>query len=371
MSTEKRKFLKIADKEEKVEKQKIQSVRKGKKTKKSCSIITPEKVNSSCSSIFSHLSCPEVVLSKVYYDQSKICDGAIMKSKKRKEDIFPEIAISTVVKLEMPVLEYSTIIQPTVRPTQGECLFATRELGKIHPDVLKECRERRNAIEVDGCKLDILDGVVATMLSQNTTKANSTNAFNNLKEAFPTWDSILEKPVTVLEDCIRVGGLAKVRSERIHQMCETLLKERGAPISMQYIHKMSSNDEVKKELIRFKGLGKKTISCVLMFVMGRNEFPVDTHVWRITRKLGWVKDNFKRDETYDHLNDLVPDEVKFDLHCLFVEHGRQCHRCAANGKPQFPPKDGTKLICPLVNVLEKSENLASVTCNKKVRIKVE
>lgn len=100
----------------------------------------------------------------------------------------------------------------------------------------------------------------------------------------------------------------------------------------------------------FKGLGPKTISCVLLFALGRDEFPVDTHVLRITQKMGWVSGSTSREKAYEYLNKAVPSALKMDLHCLLVSHGKHCHRCAANGKPQFPPKDGSKLNCPLVKV---------------------
>ena len=74
---------------------------------------------------------------------------------------------------------------------------------------------------------------------------------------------------------------------------------------------------------------------------------VDTHVLRISRQLGWVPSSATRESAYEHLNETIPPDLKLDLHCLLVTHGKHCHACAANGKPQFPPKDGTKLECPL------------------------
>ena len=103
---------------------------------------------------------------------------------------------------------------------------------------------------------------------------------------------------------------------------------------------------------------------MLLFALLRPDFPVDTHVLRISKMLRWVPSSATRESAYVHLNEMVPDEVKMDLHCLLVTHGKHCHRCAANGKPQFPPKDGTKLDCPLV----RSKCFVE---NKFVPIKVE
>jgi hypothetical protein len=66
--------------------------------------------------------------------------------------------------------------------------------------------------------------------------------------------------------------------------------------------------------------------------------------------MGWVASSATREHAYEYLNEMIPNDVKMDLHCLLVRHGKVCHRCAANGRPQFPPDDGSKLECPLVSV---------------------
>ena len=88
----------------------------------------------------------------------------------------------------------------------------------------------------------------------------------------------------------------------------TLKSERGE-CSLEHLQQ-STDDEIKAELERFKGVGKKTIACVLMFCLDRHEFPVDTHVWRITKALGWVPAKASRDEAYSHLNARIPDHLK-------------------------------------------------------------
>ncbi len=240
-----------------------------------------------------------------------------------------------------------------IKPSPEECAYAVHELGKLHPSVLQDTKEHENQMGSCGKKSDILDGVVSTMLSQNTTNANSTRAFANLKKAFPRWDTVAQlKSPAKLEDAIHCGGLAKIKAHRILTICQTLEKERGSPPSLEYLRDFS-NDNIQKELMRFPGLGKKTVSCVLLFTLGREEFPVDTHVYRISKLLKWIPPHYSRDDAYDYLNSVVPPPLKRNLHCLLVQHGRECHRCAARGKPQFPPKNGTKLKCPLINLPTK------------------
>ena len=93
--------------------------------------------------------------------------------------------------------------------------------------------------------------------------------------------------------------------------------------------------------------------------MGRGEFPVDTHVLRIAKGCNWVSSSETREGAYKILNDIVPDDIKMDLHCLLVRHGKVCHKCAANGRPQFPPADGP-LVCPLRRYGGKREKSSCV-----------
>ena len=296
-----------------------------------------------------------------------------------------------------------------VRPTPEECEFAVQELGKLHPDVIEKCREirRRTTITTNvasDCKIDkdigkndilpdsvgsstatkvgvkteddfqasscgdqtdILDGVFSTMLSQNTTAANSTRAFGNFKKAVPDWNLVADDfdgYQQKIEKAIHCGGLAQIKASNIIQICKTVYNETGS-ISLEYLRD-KSNKEIQKDLLRHKGLGPKTVSCVLLFTLGRNEFPVDTHVYRIAKQHKWIPNSgMSRDQAYEFLNEQIPDHLKLELHCLLVQHGRECHRCAARGKPQFPPKDGSKLNCPLVHV----HDIASGTKLSKIK----
>ncbi|KAH7280664.1 hypothetical protein KP509_36G007900 [Ceratopteris richardii] len=193
----------------------------------------------------------------------------------------------------------------------------------------------------------VLDSLVATILSQNTTEANSRRAFASLKMKFPTWESVYNADPKAVEDAIRCGGLAEIKSTRILNILKTLHEERGK-LCLEYVHQLST-DEIKYELSRFKGVGPKTIACVLMFHLQHNEFPVDTHVFRITKMLGWVPVQADREKAYLHLNHRIPDHLKFDLHCLLVTHGKRCPRCAKGGRAQRPA-DGP---CPLVDLNSK------------------
>nr|CAB3467630.1 unnamed protein product [Digitaria exilis] len=202
----------------------------------------------------------------------------------------------------------------------------------------------------------VLDGLVTTLLSQNTTETISRRAFASLKDAFPSWDQVVDEEGTRLEDAIRCGGLAATKAARIRAMLRGVRERRGK-ICLEYLRDLSV-DEVKRELSQFKGIGPKTVSltsfllfsvfsklillfkglvhamdrgevaCVLMFYLQKDDFPVDTHVLRITKAMGWVPATASREKAYIHLNNKIPDDLKFDLNCLFVTHGKLCQTCA-------------------------------------------
>ncbi len=257
----------------------------------------------------------------------------------------------TVKSLLTSTSPSSPSFQTIRRPTTNECEYVTHSLSLLHPHVISKNDERRKTLlESCGMRDNITDAIISTMLSQNTTDANTKAAYKKLKESFASWDDVAScHDISSIENCIRVAGLAKTRAERIQTMLRIVKEERGEA-SLDYIKDIRDDEEVKKELSRFKGLGPKTISCVLLFALGRAEFPVDTHVLRITKQMGWVSAKDTRESAYEHLNRFVPDHLKLDLHCLLVQHGKVCHRCASRNKPQFPPKDGSKLKCPLIQI---------------------
>ena len=250
------------------------------------------------------------------------------------------------------------------RPTPQECYYATEVLSQLHPHIVEENNKRRKALligkhgpqKLKEAKKDVkatpvTDQIIGTMLSQNTTDANCHKAFATLRREFPTWDQVAScEDISLIENSIKVAGLAKTRAQRIQGMLQSIQQERGEA-NFEYLQDYESNDEIIKELKRFKGMGPKTISCVLLFALGRNDFPVDTHVLRIAQQMGWVASTATRESAYEHFKNTVPGDCMMDLHCLLVQHGKVCYNCAANGRPQFPPECGkVGWKCPLIGI---------------------
>ena len=173
-----------------------------------------------------------------------------------------------------------------------------------------------------------------TVLSQATSDINSGRAFASLKDAFSSWDEVAEAPASRIADAIRSGGIAEVKSRRIKTILNEIAEREGS-VDLSRLEKMD-DDEADSYLCTLPGVGPKTAACVLTFSMGRAAFPVDTHVHRIARRLGWIDPKASAVTAQRELTPRIPAEIRYDLHMAFVDHGRttctaqrpRCSECA-------------------------------------------
>ena len=233
------------------------------------------------------------------------------------------------------------------KPLDSDCARVCSALGALH-----------GTPTPGETVMPVLDSLVRTVLSQNTTDKNSRAAFASLKAALPTWRLVYEsRGTTRLEESIKCGGLSEIKARNVQAILHYLLTDHrdkcvGGEPSYCWL-RQESTDFIKAELLKHKGVGPKTVSCVLMFNLQRAEFPVDTHVLHITKKLGWVPGAATAETAYLHLNSRVPDALKYPLHVLLVEHGKRCRRCA-KGALQLP-EEGP---CPLAGAASPAKGLA-------------
>ncbi len=169
-------------------------------------------------------------------------------------------------------------------------------------------------------KPNSLDILIGTILSQNTNDKNSYKAYKNLKSKIKSWDEILSINISSLEKIIKVAGLGKQKAEAIKSLINELKKSQGR-VSLSYLSKYD-NDSMIEELTKFKGIGVKTASCVLLFSMHRNVCPVDTHVHRILNRVGITKTNTP-EKTYYAIKDFIPENSGHSLHTNLLRLGRE------------------------------------------------
>ena len=181
---------------------------------------------------------------------------------------------------------------------------------------------------------DPLDVLIGTILSQNTTDVNSGRAYEAMRRAFPTWRDVMQASRPRLEKALRPGGLAKTKSARIQRILRAIADE--GPLDLGYLRKLTS-EEVERRLLAFDGVGLKTARCVLLFGLGRDAFPVDTHIRRILIRLGIVKPDVTADQIHASVPALIPKGRCYPFHVHLIAHGRQTCR----------PRKPSCSTCPL------------------------
>jgi len=197
-------------------------------------------------------------------------------------------------------------------------------------------------------RTDPLSNLVLTILSQNTTDANRDRAFATLTERFPTIPLLAEASPQALEEAIRVGGLARAKAKAILAALSRLYRERGEP-SLDFLAGMPLA-EARNYLTSFPGVGVKTANVVLLFSFGKEAFPVDTHILRVTKRLGWVSPSADLSRAALLLEPHVPRGESMPLHIHLIRLGREI--CSPR-KPLCPE-------CPLLPVCPEGQRRTRV-----------
>jgi endonuclease-3 len=171
---------------------------------------------------------------------------------------------------------------------------------------------------------DPVASLVNTILSQNTNDVNRDRAFDQMRERLPTWEAVRDAPLEELTDAVRPAGLAPTKAPRIQEALRRITTERGE-ITLGFLADLPV-EEARTWLLSIPGVGPKTAAIVLLFALGKPAFPVDTHVHRVTRRLGLIPDKTSREKAHDLLEALVPPEIYYPFHLNIIEHGRAvCH----------------------------------------------
>lgn len=169
-----------------------------------------------------------------------------------------------------------------------------------------------------------MDELILTFLSQNTSDVNSGRAFEALKARYRTWGAVLDAPVAALAETIRSGGLAQQKAPRIQKALRRILEERG-DFNIDFLTDLPV-EEATRWLTSFDGIGHKTASIVLLFCFNKPAFPVDTHVGRVTRRLGLAGPKESEEKIKGLWERLAPQAWFYPLHLNLIRHGREtCH----------------------------------------------
>ena len=187
-----------------------------------------------------------------------------------------------------------------------------------------------------------LDMLIATILSQNTSDVNSHRAFTALTGRYGSWEEVAAASLFSIRSLIRVGGMANQKSRRIREVLRTI-RARYGRYSLESLRRKKDSD-ILTELTDLNGVGVKTAACVLLFSLGRDRFPVDTHVHRICNRLGLVKNCPTPEKTFWAMQPLVPKGRGYSFHTNLIRFGRlvcrsaspACDRCPLYAECRWP-----------------------------------
>lgn len=278
-------------------------------------------------------------------------------------------------------------------PTPEECEEVNRTLSELHGEVKAPASIPAPSLTITGCGEvpSVLDALMRTLLSGATTGANSAMAFQGLVNKFGVlddgegkgsvdWNKVRLAPIEDVYQAMRSGGLAESKSKYIKRILDMVYEENltlwngksctaaandkdtrsknGAttedgkpiPLSLNHLHTLSK-DEAMLQFVKYPGIGVKTAACVILFCLQRPCFAVDTHVFRLSKWLGWLpsaetpeqepeldgkekqkkpaKRRINEITAFSHLEVRIPEHLKYPLHQLFIRHGKVCPRCRA------------------------------------------
>ena len=180
--------------------------------------------------------------------------------------------------------------------------------------------------------------LVSTILSQNTNDHNRDLAYQRLVAAFPTWEQVRDADLEKVIEAIRSAGLGNQKGRRIQAVLREITRQRGS-LDLSFLKDLS-RDQALEWLKQFKGVGPKTAAIVLQFSLGVPAMPVDTHIYRVTGRIGLRPEKLSVEQTHLHMETLLPPESYFAAHLNLIRLGREiCH-------PRHPDCP----MCPLNNL---------------------
>jgi endonuclease-3 len=191
--------------------------------------------------------------------------------------------------------------------------------------------------------LPAVDELVSTILSQNTNDVNRDRGFNALRAKFPTWEEVRDADPKAVIEAIRPAGLANQKGPRIQQVLRSITEERGS-LNLDFLAGLPV-EEARAWLTKFNGVGPKTAAIVLCFSLNMPAFPVDTHIYRVSGRVGLRPEKMTVEQAHPHLESVFPPETYYAAHLNLIRLGREV--CGAR-KPNCPQ-------CPIRKLCDYKE----------------
>ncbi len=191
--------------------------------------------------------------------------------------------------------------------------------------------------------LPAIDELVSTILSQNTNDVNRDRGFDALRAKFPSWEAVRDAKAEDVMDAIRPAGLANQKGPRIQQVLRAITEERGS-LDLEFLAELPV-EEARAWLTKFNGVGPKTAAIVLCFSLNMPAFPVDTHIYRVSGRIGLRPEKMNVEQAHPYLESIFPPETYYAAHLNIIRLGREI--CGAR-KPNCPQ-------CPIIKLCDYKE----------------
>jgi endonuclease III len=191
--------------------------------------------------------------------------------------------------------------------------------------------------------LPAIDELISTILSQNTNDINRDRGFNGLRAKFPTWEKVRDAKTEDVINAIRPAGLANQKGPRIQQVLRAITEERGS-LNLDFLADLPV-DQARAWLTKFNGVGPKTAAIVLCFSLNMPAFPVDTHIYRVSGRIGLRPEKMTVEQAHPYLESIFPPETYYAGHLNLIRLGREI--CGAR-KPKCPE-------CPIIKLCDYKE----------------
>jgi len=222
--------------------------------------------------------------------------------------------------------------------------------GKVQDERLAEIMRRLDEAygpHIWHRRTDPASELILTILSQHTSDVNAHRAFQSLLARFETLDRVMVADVPEIANAIRSAGLANVKAPRIKEVLGLIQKRRGS-LDLEFLAELDL-EQARTWLTKLPGVGPKTAACVLLFSLGAPAMPVDTHVYRVARRLALFDPRTTPDQAHRILEEMVPRNKVYDFHLNLIAHGRRickapipiCPRCVIDS---LCPKTGVDIV---------------------------
>jgi endonuclease-3 len=179
-----------------------------------------------------------------------------------------------------------------------------------------------------------IDELIFTVLTQNTSDLNAERAYDSLRKVLPTWGQVIEAETEKVAEAIKRGGLSNQKSVRIQKILVEILKRIGH-FDLEFLADRPL-EEAREWFTSLPGVGPKTAAVVMAFSLKMPAFPVDTHIHRVSKRLGLITEKTTADQAHPIMEDLIPEDDRYDMHVLLITHGRQICKARIPQCPRCP-----------------------------------